>query len=83
MISASTKPVTNTRSLIGVIGASSVGTLIEWYDFYIFGSLATVLATKFFPEGNQPRLSCRHWRRLRLVSWFVRLARCFLVGWAI
>jgi MFS family permease len=52
MISASPKPVTNTRSLIGVIGASSVGTLIEWYDFYIFGSLATVLATKFFPEGN-------------------------------
>lgn len=43
---------TSTRSLISVIGASSVGTLIEWYDFYIFGSLATVLATKFFPEGN-------------------------------
>ncbi|OIN56859.1 MFS transporter [Arsenicibacter rosenii] len=41
-----------TRSLISVIGASSVGTLIEWYDFYIFGSLASVLATKFFPEGN-------------------------------
>lgn len=39
-------------NLISVIGASSVGTLIEWYDFYIFGSLATVLATKFFPEGN-------------------------------
>ncbi len=43
---------TTTKSLISVIGASSVGTLIEWYDFYIFGSLATVLATKFFPEGN-------------------------------
>ena len=25
-----------------VIGASSVGTLIEWYDFYIFGMLATI-----------------------------------------
>jgi MFS family permease len=35
-----------------IIGASSVGTLIEWYDFYIFGSLATVLATKFFPTDN-------------------------------
>jgi len=32
--------------------ASSAGTLIEWYDFYIFGSLATVIATSFFPEGN-------------------------------
>ena len=35
-----------------VIGASSVGTLIEWYDFYIFGSLATVIATQFFPQTN-------------------------------
>jgi hypothetical protein len=34
-----------------VIGASSVGTLIEWYDFYIFGSLATIISEKFFhPE---------------------------------
>lgn len=35
-----------------VIGASSLGTLIEWYDFYIFGSLATVLANQFFPKTN-------------------------------
>jgi MFS family permease len=35
-----------------VIAASSVGTLIEWYDFYIFGSLATVIATQFFPKTN-------------------------------
>ena len=35
-----------------VITASSLGTLIEWYDFYIFGSLAAVLATKFFPDTN-------------------------------
>src|SRR6202041_813885 len=35
-----------------VIMASSVGTMIEWYDFYIFGSLAAVLALKFYPPGN-------------------------------
>ncbi|HEX9979147.1 MAG TPA: MFS transporter [Flavobacterium sp.] len=35
-----------------VISASSMGTLIEWYDFYIFGSLAVVISTKFFPAGN-------------------------------
>ena len=35
-----------------VIGASSLGTLIEWYDFYIFGSLATVIADQFFPKSN-------------------------------
>src|SRR5262252_3218985 len=36
----------------GVILASSVGTMIEWYDFYIFGSLAVVLSQKFYPPGN-------------------------------
>src|SRR5438045_9034359 len=35
-----------------VIGASSVGTMIEWYDFYIFGSLTTVIAPLFYPKGN-------------------------------
>ena len=35
-----------------VILASSVGTMIEWYDFYIFGSLATILSQKFYPPGN-------------------------------
>jgi len=39
-------------SLPLVITASSVGTMIEWYDFYIFGSLATVLSPKFYPPGN-------------------------------
>ena len=35
-----------------IIGASSVGTMIEWYDFYIFGSLATIIAPLFYPQGN-------------------------------
>jgi len=35
-----------------VIAASSVGTMIEWYDFYIFGSLAVYLSPKFYPPGN-------------------------------
>ena len=35
-----------------VITASSVGTLIEWYDFYIFGSLSTIISQKFFPSAN-------------------------------
>src|SRR5437899_12619282 len=35
-----------------VIVASSLGTMIEWYDFYIFGSLAAVLSVKFYPPGN-------------------------------
>jgi MFS family permease len=39
-------------SIRRVIFASSVGTMIEWYDFYIFGSLAAVLSLKFYPPGN-------------------------------
>ena len=35
-----------------VIGASSVGTMIEWYDFYIFGSLAGIISPLFYPPGN-------------------------------
>ena len=35
-----------------VIAASAVGTMIEWYDFYIFGSLASVISPLFYPQGN-------------------------------
>jgi MFS family permease len=35
-----------------VIGASAAGTVIEWYDFYIFGTLAAIISPKFYPEGN-------------------------------
>jgi MFS family permease len=35
-----------------VIAASAVGTMIEWYDFYIFGSLATIIAPLFYPKGD-------------------------------
>jgi MFS family permease len=35
-----------------VITASSVGTMIEWYDFYIFGMLAKTISTQFFPDDN-------------------------------
>jgi MFS family permease len=35
-----------------VIGASAVGTMIEWYDFYIFGSLTTIISPLFYPPGN-------------------------------
>jgi len=40
------------RGIWKVIGAASAGTLIEWYDFYLFGSLATILSVHFFPGDN-------------------------------
>lgn len=43
----------DTRKLWSVITASSVGTLIEWYDFYIFGILAYIYSKQFFPQGNE------------------------------
>ena len=43
---------TESKGMGFIIGASSVGTLIEWYDFYIFGMLATIISKQFFPEDS-------------------------------
>ena len=43
----------STKGIGKVIFSSSLGTLIEWYDFYIFGMLAKTIAAQFFPEGNE------------------------------
>jgi MFS family permease len=40
------------QSIWRVITAASAGTLIEWYDFFIFGALASIVATEFYPAGN-------------------------------
>jgi MFS family permease len=53
-----------------VIGASSAGTVIEWYDFYIFGTLATTISPKFYPEGNDT---------LALIAYLSTFAVGFLV----
>src|SRR5690606_12451632 len=36
-----------------VILASSVGTVIEWYDFYLYGSLAAIISAQFFSGVNE------------------------------
>jgi MFS family permease len=46
------EPVIEPTTLRRVIVASAVGTLFEWYDFYLYGSLAVFFGKKFFPEGN-------------------------------
>src|SRR5215475_9122747 len=56
-MSSAAIPVTSsdqisTQKIWMVILASSVGTMIEWYDFYIFGILATTLSALFYPPGN-------------------------------
>jgi MFS family permease len=53
----SKKPVSapgtmDARAVRKVIFASSLGTVFEWYDFYIYATLAPFFATLFFPKGN-------------------------------
>ncbi len=36
-----------------IIGASSAGTVFEWYDFFIYGTLAAIIGKTFFPSGNE------------------------------
>src|SRR5256714_10910269 len=63
-------PLDAAQGIWKVITASSVGTMIEWYDFYIFGSLAAIIATQFFPGGN-PTAS------------FLKTLATFAVGFAV
>jgi len=46
------RTVNEKQKIWKVIAASSAGTMIEWYDFYIFGSLAAIISTQFYPEGH-------------------------------
>jgi MFS family permease len=46
-----TAPALSVKELRRVVIAAAVGNVIEWYDFYIFGSLATLLASKFFAQS--------------------------------
>ncbi|MHB8626670.1 MAG: MFS transporter [Aggregatilineales bacterium] len=63
----------DTTSIQRVILASSVGTMIEWYDFYLFGSLTFVLAPKFFPTQNtDPTISVIAWLALYATGFLVR-----------
>src|SRR5678816_4566975 len=59
------------RKIWGVIAASSAGTVIEWYDFYIFGSLAAVISGVFYP-GTNPTISLLKWLATFAVGFAVR-----------
>ena len=53
-----------------MIAASSAGTVIEWYDFYIFGSLSAILSGVFYPETNST---------ISLLKWLATFAAGFAV----
>ena len=45
--------VLDMQSIRQVVVASSAGTVIEWYDFFVFGTLAPIMAPLFFPSSNE------------------------------
>ena len=61
---ADTTAVSSTRTdypIKRIIFASGLGTMIEWYDFYIFGSLAVVMSEVMFPAGNPAWALIKTW----------------------
>src|ERR1051325_5976902 len=74
-----TSPTLLAKDLRRVVTAAAVGNIIECYDFYIFGSLATILAGKFF-DPNQPGADLVKWVAVFAVGLFVRPLRALLLG---
>src|SRR6187455_3874475 len=63
-----------------VITAAAGGNVIEWYDFYIFGSLATILSLKFFEKSN-PVAALLSTIALFTAGFLIRPLGAFLFGW--
>ena len=63
-----------------VVLAAAVGNVIEWYDFYIFGSLASILAVKFFAREH-PVAAFLSTVALFSVGFLIRPLGAFVFGW--
>ena len=68
------------KELRRVVVAASVGNIIEWYDFYIFGSLATILSVKFF-EKSHPVAALLSTIALFTAGFLIRPLGAFVFGW--
>ena len=62
-----------------IIGAASLGTMIEWYDFYLFGSLTAVIASKFFTTTN-PNEDILLWLAVYATGFLVRPFGAIIFG---
>src|SRR3982750_3391866 len=69
-MTATTPPALSSAEARKVIFASSLGTVFEWYDFYLYATLAPFFAALFFPAGNETAA---------LMSAFATYAAGFLV----
>src|SRR5258706_2218807 len=63
-----------------VVVAAAVGNIIEWYDFYIFGSLAAILSVKFF-DKTHPVAALLSTIALFTAGFLIRPLGAFLFGW--
>src|SRR5438046_6246474 len=68
------------KELRRVVIAASVGNIIEWYDFYIFGSVASILAAKFF-EKSHPVAAFLSTVAIFSVGFLIRPLGAFFFGW--
>ena len=73
-------PNISMRELRRVVIAAAVGNIIEWYDFYIFGSLASILAVKFF-EKSHPVAAFLSTVALFSIGFLIRPLGAFVFGW--
>src|SRR5499426_3679432 len=80
MAMAAAGPIEIPKDFRRVIIAAAVGNVIEWYDFYIFGSLAAILAVKFF-EQSHPVAALLSTIALFTAGFLIRPLGAFLFGW--
>jgi MFS family permease len=76
----SAEPAQVPKNFRTVITAAAGGNVIEWYDFYIFGSLATILSVKFF-EKSHPVAALLSTIALFTAGFLVRPLGAFVFGW--
>ena len=67
------------RDLRRVVIAAAVGNIIEWYDFYVFGSLAAILSVKFF-EPSHPVAALLSTIALFTIGFLIRPLGALLFG---
>ena len=77
---AMAQPARVPKNFRTVITAAAAGNVIEWYDFYIFGSLATILSVKFF-EKSHPVAALLSTIALFTAGFLVRPLGAFVFGW--
>lgn len=65
------------------VSAAIVGNILEWYDFAIYGYVATIIAHNFFPSGDQVGALLATFATFGIGLWRARSAASSSAGWVI